>query len=37
MLAVGASGEDSNATGIPADGFGQGDDSFSGAGPVYVF
>ena len=36
-LAVGANGEDSSATGVHSDGSGQGNDSASGAGAVYVF
>ena len=36
-LVVGAGGEDSNATGISADGIGEGDNSVSSAGAVYVF
>ncbi len=36
-LAVGAEGEDSNTTGISTDGTGEGDNSASSAGAVYVF
>jgi len=36
-LAVGARGEDSNATGVSTDGTGEGNNSASGAGVVYVF
>jgi len=36
-LAVGADGEDSNATGISTDGSGEADNSADGAGAVYVF
>ncbi len=36
-LAVGAAGEDSNATGISTDGIGEEDNSFDFAGAVYMF